>query len=218
MRAVVEHGWRPTAWQPACRIPSLELNHEWQKPRYIHVAAPAWRNHRHSGHLGGIRLMVQRMVHVERVGREHPSAIHQYLATVVEPERRHQGDPRRPLEAASGPGPLGREIVDTAGSHAPLARAVNRQSAPHFECRQRQACRQHRIARPPPRQAIELPDTGADAPCRDDDGTDREIYVAALHNSIFSARESRLMAASRCSAFETGQFFFAPSAAWSKAA
>src|SRR5439155_5397321 len=77
MRAVVEHGWRPTAWQPACRIPSLELNHEWQKPRYIHVAAPAWRNHRHSGHLGGIRLMVQRMVHVERVGREHPSAIHQ---------------------------------------------------------------------------------------------------------------------------------------------
>src|SRR6266576_4400229 len=91
MRAVVEHRRWPASWQAARWVPTLELDHEWQKPGYVHVPPPAWRNHRNSGHLGGIRLMVERMVHVERVRREHPSAIHQYLATVVEPERRHQG-------------------------------------------------------------------------------------------------------------------------------
>jgi len=81
--------------------------------------------------------------------------------------------------------------------HAPPASTVRRQSTPHFECRQREPRHLECVASAPLRQAIELPDARADAPCRDDDGGDRKLYVAALHNVTFSARDRRRMAASR---------------------
>src|SRR5438876_11387827 len=135
MRAVVEHRRWPASWQAARWVPTLELDHEWQKPGYVNVPAPAGRNQGDSCDRRAVRLTVGRVIHVECIGRVDPATIDEHGRTVVEPERRHQGDPRRSLEASSWPGPLGREIVDTAGSHAPLARAVSRQSAPHFECR-----------------------------------------------------------------------------------
>jgi len=138
VRAVVEHRRWPASWQAARWVPSLELNHERQKSGYIDVAATTGRNQGDSCDRRAVRLTVGRVIHVECVGRVDPASIDEHRRTVGEPERRNQRNARRPLEAASGPCSLGGKIVNPTGRHAPLARAVSRQSAPHFECRQRE--------------------------------------------------------------------------------
>ena len=182
------------------RIPPRELNHKREEPRPTDVAPPARRNQRNSGHRRRSRLAIRVVIDVKCVGRIHPAAIDEHGGPVREAERRNQCDARCSLEAASRPGLLGVEIIDAAGNHASPARAVSGESLPDLEWRQCEPRRQHGIPRPALRQAIELPDPGTDAQCRNDHGADRELYVAALHSASFAARESRRMAASRRSA------------------
>src|SRR5207249_6245812 len=63
--------------------------------RFIDVATTARRNHGDSRNLRGIGLPVRRVVHVERVRRVHPSAIHEHGGTVSESQRRNQCDADR---------------------------------------------------------------------------------------------------------------------------
>jgi len=105
------------------------------------------------------------VIDMEGIRGRRPAPIDQHRRAVRQPQGRDQGDARRPLEAASNPGPLGREVVDAVRDDAPLPSTVRWYSAPppQLERRQRQARSPRGVAGTPLVEPVELPKAGPHA-------------------------------------------------------